>query len=128
MFAEIMSMAIAMALAALPLAFPARSASFYAIWVLCICILYLISLCVRLHRRAASLQKELDSTKQHHRAVSARFDEKRLDLARHQAALQSIEVAVLVATQSSNKNKLSILYGELQRIKINMNELGGNEK
>ena len=128
MFAEVVATVIALILAAFSTMFPGLDASYHLIGLLCIFVLYLVFLCIRLYLRTVSLEKELNDAKQRHRAVSARFDEKRLDLARHQAALQSVEIAVTIAAQSSSKNKLSILYEELQKIKISMNELGDEGK
>ena len=85
----------------------------------------------RYEREALSIserhKKELSDISEKHQALSAEFRKKRTILAKYQAALESVEYAILVATQSEAKNKLDILYEQLQKVKMSMAEKGGDE-
>lgn len=98
-------------------------------WKIIIALAILLLSCalglLRSHTRIKAVSKELEDVRERHKAVSARFDEKRTDLARHQAALQSLEYSIVIATQSSSRNKLNILYEQLQKIKSSITNEGG---
>ena len=77
----------------------------------------------RYEREALSIserhKKELSDISEKHQALSAEFRKKRTILAKYQAALESVEYAILVAAQSEAK--------KLQKVKMSMAEKGGDE-
>lgn len=127
MLSEIISTVIALVLSALSLFFPEMPITYHIIWLLTIALFFLLYICIRLYIKLASTRRLLSETKEKHSALASRFDEKRNDLAKHKAALESIEYATIVATQSTNRDKLRILYNQILTIKSSIND-GGLKK
>lgn len=110
MFSEVISAILALLSMAIPLFFPEQTPSFYAIWIISVFALYLISLCVRLAVKNKRLKKELDDVTEAKRTLQKGFDEKRELLALYRAGFISLEHMLAATMQTSKNDRFNTLY------------------
>ena len=75
---------------------------------------------LHLRRQLKEQQKELDTTKENHRALANRFEEKQNELARYHEAFNSINYLITATVQSSGKDRLNTLYDYFLKIRLSL--------